>query len=138
MAQFYVWAPTVGRMDVSVLGKTIPMSREPEGWWSVVVPAAGPGDDYTFSVEGGPPLPDPRSGWQPQGVSGPSRLVDQGAFRWTDDGFQARPLSSALIYELHVGTFTREGTFEAVTGKLDHLKELGITHVELLPVADFP
>jgi maltooligosyltrehalose trehalohydrolase len=125
-------------MDVAVLGKTFPMTRAAEGWWTADIPSAGPGDDYTFSIEGGPTLPDPRSGWQPQGVSGPSRLVDHQAFRWTDDGFQARPLSSALIYELHVGTFTPEGTFEAAIGKLDYLKDLGITHIELLPVADFP
>jgi maltooligosyltrehalose trehalohydrolase len=71
-------------------------------------------------------------------VLGPSRLVDHGAFSWTDDGFQARPLSSGLIYELHVGTFTPEGTFGAVIGKLGHLKELGVSHLSLLPVADFP
>ncbi len=83
-------------------------------------------------------LPDPRSGWQPHGVHGPSRIVNHAAFHWTDDEFQARPLSSALIYELHVGTFTPEGTFEAVIGHLDHLKRLGVTHIELMPVADFP
>jgi maltooligosyltrehalose trehalohydrolase len=125
-------------MEVSILGNSVPMTEEAGDWWSADVPGAGPGDDYTFAVDGGPPLPDPRSGWQPHGVSGPSRLVDHEAFRWTDHEFQARPLSSALIYELHVGTFTPEGTFEAVIGKLDHLRDLGVTHLELLPVAEFP
>ena len=103
-------------------------------------PAAAPGPArITPSTSTTPEdLPDPRSGWQPHGVHGPSRIVDHAAFRWTDDDFQARPLSSALIYELHVGTFTPEGTFEAAIGKLDHLKELGVTHVEIMPVADFP
>jgi maltooligosyltrehalose trehalohydrolase len=114
------------------------MTPAEEGWWAADVPAARAGDDYTFSVDGGRALPDPRSGWQPQGVHGPSRLVDHGAFRWTDDGFQARPLSAALIYELHVGTFTPEGTFEGVVRKLDYLRELGVTHLELMPVAEFP
>ena len=84
------------------------------------------------------PASRPRSAWQPHGVSGPSRLVDHDAFRWTDGAFQARPLSSALIYELHAGTFTPEGTFEGVIARLDYLKDLGVTHVELMPVADFP
>jgi maltooligosyltrehalose trehalohydrolase len=125
-------------MDVSVLAKTFPMTRGADGWWAATVAAAGPGDDYTFSIDGGPPLPDPRSNWQPHGVSGPSRLVDHRAFRWTDASFQAKPLSGSLIYELHVGTFTPEGTFEAVIGKLDHLRDLGVTHIELMPIADFP
>jgi maltooligosyltrehalose trehalohydrolase len=138
MAHFRVWASKAGRVEVSVLGNSFPMKGEPAGWWGVEVPAAGPADDYTFSVDGGPPLPDPRSGWQPEGLAGPSRIVDHTAFRWSDDTFQARPLSAALIYELHVGTFTPEGTFAAAIGKLDHLADLGVTHIELLPVADFP
>ena len=122
MAEFFVWSPLKSRMDVSVLGKAFPMTMGDEGWWSAKVDAAGPGDDYGFVIEGGPPLPDPRSNWQPNGVSGPSRLVDHRAFRWTDDGFQARPVSASLIYELHIGTFTPEGTFEAAISKLDHLR----------------
>jgi maltooligosyltrehalose trehalohydrolase len=110
----------------------------PEGWWWAEVPAAGPGDDYTFSIDGSAPLPDPRSSWQPHGVYGPSRLVDHEAFLWTDAGFQAPPLSAALIYELHVGTFTPEGTFDAVAGKLEYLRDLGVTHIELMPLAEFP
>jgi maltooligosyltrehalose trehalohydrolase len=138
VADFFVWAPRASRMDVAVLGKTFPMSPGSEGWWIVKVDHAGPGDDYTFSIDSGPPLPDPRSSWQPHGVSGPSRIVDHQAFCWTDDRFQARPLGAAIMYELHVGTFTPEGTFDGVIGKLDHLKRLGITHIELMPIADFP
>ena len=97
------------------------------------------GEDYTFTIDDNTDLPDPRSGWQPNGVTGPSRIVDHHAFAWTDDEYQARPLSSALIYELHIGTFTEAaGTFDSAIERLAHLKSLGVTHVELMPVNDFP
>ncbi len=99
---------------------------------------ARPGEDYSFTIDDNADLPDPRSGWQPNGVTGPSRVVDHNDFDWTDDEYQARPLSSALIYELHIGTFTPEGTFDSAIAKLAHLKSLGVTHVELMPVNDFP
>src|SRR5690606_21705309 len=81
---------------------------------------------------------DPRSPWQPHGVPGPSRLVDHDAFTWSDVDWNAPPLSSAVVYELHIGTFPPEGTFRAAIERLDDLRELGITHIELMPVADFP
>jgi maltooligosyltrehalose trehalohydrolase len=109
-----------------------------EGWWWADVSDARPGTDYAFALDGGLPLPDPRSPWQPRGVHGPSRLVDHDAFRWTDAGWQAPPLASALLYELHVGTFTPAGTFEAAIERLDHVRDLGVTHVELMPVVEFP
>ncbi|HEM45499.1 MAG TPA: malto-oligosyltrehalose trehalohydrolase, partial [Alphaproteobacteria bacterium] len=87
---------------------------------------------------GGPALPDPRSRWQPEGVHGPSRVLDTGSLAWSDAGFEAPPLASGLVYELHVGTFTPEGTFDAATRRLDALADLGVTHVELMPVAEFP
>ncbi len=140
MAPYRVWAPLARQVSVNVAGETIPMApdRKVEGWWQADGRRARAGEEYTFNVDDDRELPDPRSGWQPHGVHGPSRIVDHNAFLWTDEEFQAKPLSSALIYELHVGTFTAEGTFESVIGKLDHLKRLGVTHVELLPVADFP
>jgi maltooligosyltrehalose trehalohydrolase len=140
MAPYRVWAPLAERVSVNVGGETIVMERDPriEGWWQAKGRHARAGEEYTFNVDDDEKLPDPRSGWQPQGVHGPSRIVDHSAFRWSDDEFQPRPLSSALIYELHVGTFTDEGTFEAIIPRLDHLKKLGVTHVELMPVADFP
>ena len=108
------------------------------GWWRVPVDQAGPGTDYAFLIDNDPtPYPDPRSPWQPEGVHGPSRLVDHARFPWSDHGFQAPPLSSAIIYELHIGTFTPEGTFDSAISCLDHLVDLGITHVELMPVAEF-
>jgi maltooligosyltrehalose trehalohydrolase len=107
------------------------------GWWSVDAPDVGPGTDYAFALDGGPPLPDPRSPWQPHGIHRCSRLLDHGAFRWTDAGWQAPPLAAGLIYELHVGTFTPGGTFEGAIERLEHLRDLGVTHVELMPVAEF-
>ena len=108
------------------------------GWWRLRVDDAGPGTDYGFQVNGEDrPLPDPRSLWQPNGVHGLSRVYDQQAFSWSDAAFQPRPLSSAILYELHIGTFTAEGTLDAAIAKLDHLVSLGITHVELMPVAAF-
>src|SRR5207249_5752070 len=93
--------------------------------------------DYRFVVDGDA-LPDPRSPFQPDGVHGTSRVIEPAAFPWTDDGWRGVHLPSAVVYELHVGTFTPEGTFEAVIPRLDHLVELGIDVVELMPVAEFP
>jgi maltooligosyltrehalose trehalohydrolase len=138
MHVFRVWAPRTRKsMAVEVKGKRLNMERQEDGWWTAEVSGAGPGTDYAFCIDGGEPLPDPRSPWQPYGVHGPSRVVDHGAFRWGDEGWQAKPLPSALVYELHVGTFTPSGTFEGVIDRLDYLAGLGVTHVELMPVNGF-
>jgi maltooligosyltrehalose trehalohydrolase len=137
MSLFRVWAPKAKRVDVEVRGEPLLMSAGEDGWWSAEIPSVEPGTDYTFVLDGGAPLPDPRSPWQPHGIHGPSRTIDHGAFPWTDRHWQAGPLSAALFYELHIGTFTPEGTFKAAIEKLDHLVRLGITHVELMPVAEF-
>jgi maltooligosyltrehalose trehalohydrolase len=110
------------------------MTAGADGWWT----AEAEGRDYAFAVDGADPLPDPRSPWQPHGVHGPSRVVDHAAFRWTDAGWQAPPLAAGLVYELHVGTFSPAGTFDGAIERLDHLVRLGVTHVELMPVAQFP
>jgi maltooligosyltrehalose trehalohydrolase len=107
------------------------------GWWHLDVPAAGPGTDYAFSVDGGDPRPDPRSRWQPLGVHGPSRVVDDAAHTWHDESWHGRPILGDVVYELHVGTFTAEGTLDAAIERLDHLAGLGIAAVELLPIAAF-
>ena len=112
------------------------MARDNTGWWRAPHPLLA-GDDYRFRIDGGESLPDPRSAWQPEGIHGPSRFVDHSEFRWTDSRWQARPLASAIIYELHIGTFTPEGTFAAAIDRLDHLVELGVTHLEIMPVAEF-
>lgn len=139
MHLFNVWAPRAESLSVEVGGESLPMSGPDEGgWWSLSVETAGPETDHGFLIDKDcRALPDPRSLWQPYGVHGLSRVYDQSAFRWTDQGFQAPPLASAIIYELHVGTFTSEGTLDSAIAKLEYLHDLGITHVELMPVAAF-
>ena len=134
-----VWAPRVaGSVEVVAGGRRVGLSRGERGRWSGEVPGLGPGDEYAFSLDGGPPRPDPRSGHQPHGVHGPSRVVDHGAFPWTDAGWAGFDLPSAVLYELHVGTFSPEGTFDGAVAHLDHLIDLGVDAVELMPVVEFP
>ncbi len=110
----------------------------PDGWWHADVEIPDGGLTYAFAVDGGDPRPDPRSPHQPHGVHGPSRTVDHGAFGWTDRGWRGFHLPSAVVYELHVGTFTPSGTFDGAIDRLDHLVDLGVDAVELLPVNQFP
>ncbi len=138
MTLFRVWAPKAAAVELDLTGRRVPMVAAAGGWHEVDVAGAGPGTEYGFSLDGGPVLPDPRSPWQPAGVDGPSRTVDHAAFPWTDGSWRGVHLPSAVLYELHVGTFTPEGTFDAVIGRLDHLVELGVDAIELLPVAQFP
>ena len=139
MHVFEVWAPRAGTLEVKVGNKKFPMEKKTRGYWSAAIEEAGPGTDYAFVIDGlEPGLPDPRTQWQPYSVHGESRVVDHAAFAWTDPGWQAPPLSSGLIYELHLGTFTPEGTLKAAESRLDYLKALGVTHVELMPIANFP
>jgi maltooligosyltrehalose trehalohydrolase len=139
MHTFEIWAPLVSRVGLKVNDSLLPMYGPDEhGWWSLRVDDAGPGTDYGFQVNGEDrALPDPRSLCQPGGVHALSRVYDQEAFSWSDGGFQPRLLSSAIIYELHIGTFTPDGTLDSAIAKFDHLVRLGITHVELMPVAAF-
>lgn len=139
MHRFEVWAPFAKRMAVQVQGAAWPMEGPQErGWWRLDAAEAGPGSEYGFLIDDDPhPYPDPRSQRQPHGVHGLSRVNDGSAFSWTDAKFRAPALASGIVYELHVGTFTREGTLDAAIGKLDALAELGITHVELMPIAAF-
>ncbi|MFI9818364.1 malto-oligosyltrehalose trehalohydrolase [Saccharothrix variisporea] len=129
---FSVWAPHHERVQVRVDGQDHEMTRGDGGWWH----SEAEGVDYAFVVDG-EALPDPRSRWQPNGVHEASRVYDHSAFKWTDAGWTGRPLPGAVIYELHIGTFTPGGTFDAAVEKLDHLVDLGITHVEVLPVNAF-
>jgi len=139
MHVFKIWAPLTEAIALQVDGKSIPMvGPDDAGWWMAAVDSANYGTDYGFQIDNGnTAYPDPRSQWQPNGVHALSRVYDQSKFPWTDDGFQARPLASAVIYELHVGTFTSEGTLDAAIARLEYLRALGITHVELMPVAAF-
>src|SRR3954471_7850199 len=108
-----VWAPAAKSLELIIGQKSSPMQRDAAGWWSANGLRLEHGTDYRFRVDG-ELLPDPRSPWQPDGVHGTSRHVDHDRFAWTDQAFQARPLSSAIVYELHVGTFTPQATFDAV------------------------
>jgi maltooligosyltrehalose trehalohydrolase len=137
MHDFKVWAPRASDIALQIDEQRTPMRPAGDGWWSGESRDTGPGTDYGYVVNGEGPFPDPRSAWQPSGTHGRSRLADHSAFHWTDQNWQARPLASAIIYELHVGTFTPEGTFRALIERLDYLLELGITHIQLMPVAEF-
>jgi maltooligosyltrehalose trehalohydrolase len=133
-----VWAPDAESVVLECAGSRLPMAPMKGGWWRVEAESLAHGVDYAFLVDGDGSFPDPRSPWQPQGVHGPSRWVEHDTFEWGDAGWRAPPLAAAVISEIHVGTFTSEGTFDAVIGKLDHLLALGITHLELMPVQEFP
>jgi maltooligosyltrehalose trehalohydrolase len=143
MGEYEVWAPNANQVDLLLLedqevAERLPMLRSARGRFHVVHERVRAGQCYAFSLDQGPPLPDPRSQLQPQGVHGPSCWVDLDDFPWTDADFNQVPLASAVIYELHVGTFREAGTFDSVVEDLPRLKRLGVTHVELMPVAHFP
>jgi maltooligosyltrehalose trehalohydrolase len=131
-----VWAPEVSTIKLRADGRDTDLQPAGDGWWTG--PALAPGTDYAFLLDGDDqPIPDPASRWQPAGVHGPSRSYDQDAYTWHDQQWQGRNLTAAVVYELHVGTFTPGATFDSAIERLDHLVELGVTHVELLPVNDF-
>ncbi|MEZ0165208.1 malto-oligosyltrehalose trehalohydrolase [Kineococcus sp. LSe6-4] len=135
--QFGVWAPRAREVELVLDGTAVAMERTGsprEGWWSAEADAAH-GTRYAFRLDGGDERPDPRTGWQPDGVHAASAVVDPSTFAWTDAGWAGRDVHGAVFYELHVGTFTPEGTFAAATAHLDHLVDLGVDVVEVLPVS---
>ncbi len=130
MTVFSVWAPAASQVEVEVAGRRHQMEPgDRSGWWRVEADAP-PGTDYAFRLDGGEPLADPRSLRQPYGPAGPSRTYSHDDFEWTDARWRGAPLPGAVIYELHVGTFTPEGTLDAAIGRLDYLAGLGVTAVE--------
>lgn len=135
-----VWAPHAQRVEIVLYPelRRFPCLEEGGGWFRVEEDICPAGQLYAFSLDGGAPMPDPRSHEQPDGVHGPSRRIDFETFRWNDAAFEAASHSSMVIYEVHVGTFTDEGTFDSMIPRLASLRELGVTHVELMPVASFP
>src|SRR3954464_12490923 len=133
---FRVWAPRPDRIVLRAGGSDHELADAGLGVREVTLPLSA-GQDYAFVIDG-IEIPDPASRWQPAGLRGPSRVLDTQAFAWSDGGFTPPDLEDTVIYELHVGTFTTEGTFEAVIPHLAGLRELGITTLELLPVAEFP
>ena len=138
MSEFRVWAPAARRVTAEVSGQPHEMAGGENGWWSVVVPGAAPDARYGYRLDGSDVLADPRSLRQPDGPGGLSQRYDHDAFGWSDAGWRGVPLAGAVIYELHVGTFTPEGTFDAAIAHLDYLCELGVDAIELMPVAAFP
>lgn len=136
---FLVWSPGSDRVDVVVEGAGVhPLEGDGEGYFSARVDGLGPGARYRYRLDGADDYPDPASRSQPEGVHGPSEVVDPGAFEWSDAGWEGVDLADLVVYELHVGTFTDEGSFDAAAERLEDLAGLGITAVEVMPVADFP
>lgn len=137
MQEFRVWAPKSKEVSLNIEGEIMPMDPAQGGWWHRAVEEAGPGTRYQLSLDGGPARPDPRSRYQPLGVDGPSELVDHSRFPWSDGAWRGFTLSGSVLYELHLGTFSQEGTFEGAISKLPHLVALGVDAVELMPACEF-
>ncbi|HZY65098.1 MAG TPA: malto-oligosyltrehalose trehalohydrolase [Rubrobacteraceae bacterium] len=136
--RFTLWAPAAKRVELSLEdGERVAMRRGEDGVFAVTA-AAEPGARYRYLVDDEQGVPDPASRYQPEDVHGPSQVVDLEAFEWRDEDWKGRPWEETVLYELHVGSFSPEGTFGEVKDKLDHLVELGVTAVELMPLADFP
>jgi maltooligosyltrehalose trehalohydrolase len=142
---FEVWAPAARTVELILAGegsgpdrRSMVPSEAGRGWWALAVGESGPGDRYGFSLDGGPVRPDPRAMALPDGVEGLSQVVDHAAFHWTDGHWNGSPLAGRVLYEMHVGTFSPEGTFDGAAARLQHLVLLGVDAVELLPVASYP
>jgi maltooligosyltrehalose trehalohydrolase len=139
--RFLVYAPKAGKVEVRLLSpreRTVALERDERGYHHGLGEDVPPGTLYLYRMDGEKERPDPASRFQPRGVHGPSQVVDRDAFPWEAGEWTGLPLDSYILYEIHVGTFTHEGTFDAVIPRLDDLRELGITAIELMPVAQFP
>ncbi len=132
-----IWAPLAEIVELVLPQGKLPLKKLDFGYWQLIDNALQPGDVYSFLLDG-KGLPDPASLMQPEGVHGPSAAYDLNAFQWNDTGWKNKPLGSYIFYELHTGTFTAEGTFDGIISRLDYLVQLGITAIELMPVAQFP
>jgi maltooligosyltrehalose trehalohydrolase len=140
--RFRVWAPRARDLTLTIeaglASGTRTMPRGPDGVHDLIVDGVQTGDRYHYRIDGGPPRPDPASRFQPEGVHGPSEVIDPQGFRWSHPHWRGRAATDLVIYELHVGTFSPEGTFHGARGRLRELRDLGVTAIELMPVADFP
>ena len=138
-AELLIWAPTPDHVALKLTetSETIPLIKEGLGYWSLTTPQFKPGALYTIVLDDEKECQDPASLSQPDGIQGPSRAVDTGSFYWSDQNWVSPSLENYLIYEIHTGTFTDEGTFKAIEGKLDYLKALGVNAIELMPIAQF-
>lgn len=139
--EFSVWAPFLKKVAVHIVSTqeiTLPMNQTGSGYWKITAGNIYPGTRYFYRLNDERKRPDPASHFQPEGVHGPSEVVNHGSFEWKDRDWKGMPLAEMIIYEVHIGTFTPEGTFAAAINRLDDLKDLGINAVELMPVAQFP
>ena len=135
--RFALWAPDAEGVELVLRGEHISMNRGEGGLFEVEAEASH-GDLYRYRIDGGGEVPDPASRYQPEDVHGPSMVVDPGRFDWEDEGWRGRPWEETVLYELHVGTFSPEGTFAGAEARLDHLVGLGVTAVQIMPLSDFP
>jgi len=135
-ATFRLWAPAAANVDL-VAGERLAMKRDGAGWFSATLPRAGAGTSYKFRIDGELEIPDPASRFQPDDVQGPSEVVDH-RYNWKTTNWKGRPWEETSFLEVHVGTFTPDGTFLAAIDKLDHVAATGISAIELMPLSDFP
>lgn len=139
--EFVVWSPTAEKMEVKIFDgedRIIPMQRDEEYYWKAAVENVRPGLYYVYRINGEMERSDPASNSQPEDVHGPSEIVDHRNFKWSDKDWEGIPITNYIIYEAHIGTFTEEGSFEAAIDRLDDLRDLGITAIEVMPVAQYP
>src|SRR5262249_37189651 len=138
--EFRVWAPRARRVEVELCDRHryVPLRRDDEGVWSGLFEGIGPGTRYRYRLDGAGACPDPDSRSQPEGVHAPSEVVDPAAFEWHDAAWPGLHINNLVIYQLHVGTATRNGTFDSLIDELQRIKALGVDAIEPLPIAEFP
>lgn len=139
--EFVLWAPFPTKVEIKVVSPfemVIPMEKDESGYWTAKISGLPCGTKYYYLIDGSTQRPDPASAFQPEGVHGPSQLIDHERFQWNDRTWPGIPLEEMILYELHIGAFTADGTFEAVIPRLDALRELGINTLSIMPVAQFP
>lgn len=139
--EFTIWAPLAKNMEVKIINdkeRYVEMTRDDKGYWRAKVWDIKPGDNYVYRLNGSDERPDPISYFQQDGVHGSSRIIDHNAFKWSDSAWKGIPLEEYIIYEMHPGTFTQEGTFYSAINRLDHLQDLGVTAIEAMPISQFP
>jgi maltooligosyltrehalose trehalohydrolase len=136
--RFALWAPTAGDVSLVLDDVELPLSADKDGWYRVVSADARPGSRYGYRIDGNLTVPDPASRFQPDDVHGLSLVVDPQSYEWSDTSWTGRPWEETVLYEVHVGTATPEGTYAGLMNKLDSLRELGVTAIELMPIGEFP
>jgi maltooligosyltrehalose trehalohydrolase len=135
--RFRLWAPAARQVDLAIEDKFVPMGEQGEGWFELVEPSAAAGTLYRYRIDGKQVVPDPASRFQPEDAEGPSEVIDPEEFEWHDDAWRGRPWNEAVVYELHVGAFSSKGSYPGIVQRLRHLRDIGITALELMPLSDF-